>query len=55
MSMGRANAGPGTSGKTARWCTVPTTAARRGCARMDSVSARTALLETTATQVGVFI
>lgn len=53
-STGRASAGPGTSGKTARWCTVPTTAARRGSARTASVPARTALLETTATQVSGF-
>lgn len=38
--------------RTARWSTVPTTAARRESARMDSVSARMALLEMTATRVG---
>lgn len=51
-STGRASAGPGTWGRTARWSTVPTTAARRESARMDFVSARTALLEMTATRVG---
>lgn len=55
MSTGHASAGPAMSGRTARWFTVPTTAARRGSARMASVSARTALLEMTATQVGVFL
>lgn len=52
VSMGRASAGPGMWGRTARWSTVPTTAARRESARMDSVPARMALLEMTATLVG---
>lgn len=51
-SMGRASAVPVMWERTARWSTVPTTAARRESARMVSVSARMALLETTAIQVG---
>lgn len=53
-STGRASAGLGMWEKTAHWCTVPTTAATREFARRGSVSARRALLETTAIPVGCY-
>ncbi len=53
-STGRASVGPGMWERTALWSTVPTTAARRESARMDSVYARMALLEMTATLVGCY-
>lgn len=54
VSTGLAIAGPGMWARTARWSTVPTTAAKRESARMDSVPAKTALLEMTATLVGYY-
>lgn len=52
VSTGRASVGLGMWERTARWCTVPTTAATREFAKRVSVSARRASLEMTAILVG---